>query len=312
MSTCAKAWVVGETAESYGALAAVGRRLADTVEAVCLGDFADELVAKGADAVLKVPCGEAGLFEDGIAAFVAAVGEQAPDVVLFQTTRRMRLAAAHLAASQLTCAVNDATSVEIDESGAVVAQHVVYGGTASRTERIAGSMAIVLLSEGLLVNEPQSAVEGEACVTELSSAPAASGIKLEKVSERQVESVNLVAARNVVSVGRGIEKQEDLGMIDEFARAISAEVGCTRPIAEGVNWLSRERYIGVSGVTVKPNIFVAVGLSGQIQHMVGATASQTIVAINKDKNAPIFKYADYGIVGDYAAVVPQLTAALQA
>ncbi len=311
MSTCAKAWVVGETAESYDALVAVGRRLADTVEAVCFGDFADEVAARGADAVLKVACGEQGLLEDGIAAFVAAAGEQAPNVVLFQTTRRMRLAAAHLAASQLTCAVNDAASVEVDESGAIVAQHVVYGGTASRTERIAGSMAIVLLSEGLLVNEPVAAAEGQAEVSEI-AAGAASGMKLEKVSERQVESVNLVAARNVVSVGRGIEKQEDLGMIDEFARAISAEVGCTRPIAEGVNWLSRERYIGVSGVTVKPNIFVAVGLSGQIQHMVGATGSQTIIAINKDKNAPIFKYADYGIVGDYAAVVPQLTAALLA
>lgn len=290
MSKIAKAWVVGESADSFKSLCAVGARLADSVEAWSIG-------------------GEGGLLEDGIAAFVAAASEQKPDVVLFQTTRRMRLVAAHLAAAQGTCSVNDATSVEVDDAGAVVACNVVYGGSATRTQRIAGSIAIVLLSEGLLVNEPVEGVEQPA--VQVAEGASASGITFKSTSERQVESVNLVAARNVVSVGRGIEKQEDLEMVGEFARSINAEIGCTRPIAEGVNWLSRERYIGVSGVTVKPNIFVAVGVSGQIQHMVGATSSSTIIAVNKDKNAPIFKYADYGIVGDYAEVLPKLTEKLQ-
>lgn len=290
MSKIAKAWVVGETADSFNSLLAVGSRLAESVETWSIGSAG-------------------GLLEDGIAAFVAAVGEQMPDVVLFQTTRRMRLVAAHLAAAQGTCVVNDTVSIDVDDDGAVVACNVVYGGSATRTQRIAGSMAIVLLSEGLLVNEP---AEGIAQVdVQMAEGSGTSGITFKGASERQVESVNLVAARNVVSVGRGIEKQEDLEMVGDFARAVSAEIGCTRPIAEGVNWLSRERYIGVSGVTVKPNIFVAVGVSGQIQHMVGATSSSTIIAVNKDKNAPIFKYADYGIVGDYAEVLPKLTEKLQ-
>ena len=291
MSKIAKAWVVGETAESLKPLCAVGARLADSVEAWTIGD-------------------EGGLLEDGIAAFVAAACEQAPDAVLFQTTRRMRLVAAHLAAAQATSLVNDCASVDVDDEGAVVACNVVYGGSATRTQRILGSMAIATLAEGLLVNESVEGIEvGEVHVAH--AGDEGCGITFKESSERQVEAVNLVAARNVVSVGRGIEKQEDLAMVDEFARAISAEVGCTRPIAEGVNWLSRERYIGVSGVTVKPNIFVAVGVSGQIQHMVGATSSSTIIAVNKDKNAPIFKYADYGIVGDYAEVLPKLTEKLQ-
>lgn len=310
MSKCAKAWIVGESAESYAALAAVGHRLAESVEAVCFGEeAADAAKTAGVDSVQAISLGDGCLMEDGIGVLVDLAAQHGPDAVLFATTRRMRLAAACLAASQGTCAVNDATSVEVADDGAVVAQHMVYGGSAQRVERVAGSMAVVLLSEGLLANEPVLEAAGEAPVQTVAAEPSASGLTLKGTSPRQVESVNLAAARAVVSIGRGIEKQEDLAMIDDLARALGAEVGCTRPIAEGLNWLSRERYIGVSGATVKPNVFVAVGLSGQVQHMVGATGATTIIAINKDKNAPIFKYADYGVVADYAAVVPQLTAA---
>lgn len=313
MTTNAKAWVIGESADSYAHLAAVGRRLAGTVEAVCLANpnLANQVKTAGVDVVWSIEAGDAGLVEDAIATLIATATEQKPDVVLFATTRRMRLVAAQLAAALKTCAINDASAIEAADDGAIVAEQMVYGGTAVRTKRVAGSVAIVLLTDGLLVNEPVADAAGEAPVNAVSG-EAASGIVRTGTSERQVESVNLAAARAVVSVGRGIEKQEDLAMIDDLARVLNAEVGCTRPIAEGVNWLSRERYIGVSGATVKPNLFVAVGLSGQVQHMVGATGSTTIVAINKDKNAPIFKYADYGIVGDYATVVPQITAALGA
>ena len=124
--------------------------------------------------------------------------------------------------------------------------------------------------------------------------------------------MNLAAARRVVSVGRGVAAQEDLALVDELAAALEAEVGCTRPVAEGSGWMARERYIGVSGALLKPDLFVAVGLSGQIQHMVGANSAKTIVAVNKDKNAPVFKQCDYGIVADLYEVLPKLSAALGA
>jgi electron transfer flavoprotein alpha subunit len=128
---------------------------------------------------------------------------------------------------------------------------------------------------------------------------------------RRVESVNLCGAPSVISVGRGIAKQEDLQLVRDLAAVLTAEIGCTRPIAEGQGWLSHERYIGVSGAIIKPELFVAIGLSGQIQHMVGANRAKTVVAINSDKNAPIFKQADFGIVGDLYQVVPGLIEALR-
>ncbi|MFK0554848.1 FAD-binding protein [Escherichia coli] len=94
------------------------------------------------------------------------------------------------------------------------------------------------------------------------------------------------------------------------AAVLNAEVGCSRPIAEGENWMERERYIGVSGVLLKSDLYLTLGISGQIQHMVGGNGAKVIVAINKDKNAPIFNYADYGLVGDIYKVVPALISQL--
>ena len=314
MSRVNTVWVLGETPESYASLCSVARRLGDTVEAVVLGsaDAAQAVKGAGADAVLLAAKRDGALVEDCVATVAAAAAERKPDAILVATTKRMRLAAARIAASAHTRVVNDATRVWVDD-GCLFAEHMVFGGSAYSIEKATSAPAVILLGDGLLLNEPP--LEGdapEAAVTELPAADAASGLKLIETKPRTVESVNLAAARRVVSVGRGIENEEDLQMINECAQAIEAEVGCTRPIAEGVNWMSRERYIGVSGAMLTPDVLVAVGVSGQIQHMVGANTAKTIIAINKDKNAPVFKQADYGIVGDLYEVVPKLVAGLKA
>ena len=246
--------------------------------------------------------------EDCAAAIAGAVGEHAPRAMLFAAGKRTRLMAARVAAELGTRVLNDVGRIWVDDDGALLADHMVYGGKAFAVERVREGSAVALLTEGLLVSEP--AVEGaarEAAVSELPASAAASARLVER-RPRTVESVNLAAARRVVSVGRGVAAQEDLALVDELAAALEAEVGCTRPVAEG----SGERYIGVSGALLKPDLFVAVGLSGQIQHMVGANSAKTIVAVNKDKNAPVFKQCDYGIVADLYEVLPKLSAALGA
>ncbi|MCU7718176.1 FAD-binding protein, partial [Escherichia coli] len=127
---------------------------------------------------------------------------------------------------------------------------------------------------------------------------------------KAASSVDLSKAKRVVGVGRGLAAQDDLKMVHELAAVLNAEVGCSRPIAEGENWMERERYIGVSGVLLKSDLYLTLGISGQIQHMVGGNGAKVIVAINKDKNAPIFNYADYGLVGDIYKVVPALISQL--
>lgn len=118
-------------------------------------------------------------------------------------------------------------------------------------------------------------------------------------------------ATRVVAVGRGLRASEDLGLITDLAAALDAELGGTRPLAEGLNWLSRDRYIGISGQQIAPELYLAIGISGQLQHLAGARGSGTIVAINSDEHAPIAAEADYLLVGDLYQVVPELISALR-
>ena len=123
---------------------------------------------------------------------------------------------------------------------------------------------------------------------------------------KESSGVDLGAAEAVVAVGRGLKAREDLALITDLAAAMGAELACSRPLAEGVDWVAKERYVGISGQHITPRLYLAIGISGQLQHMVGVRGAGVVVAVNKDKDAPVFRQCDYGIVGDLYQVVPAL------
>ncbi len=131
-------------------------------------------------------------------------------------------------------------------------------------------------------------------------------LKIVEKKAKEGETVSLEEAQTLVCIGRGLNKKEDMALVETLARALKAEIGCTRALSHDWQWLSEEREVGLSGKKCKPRLCISLGISGQIQHTVGIRDSKIIVAINKDKGAPIFEITDYGIVGDLYQVVPQL------
>lgn len=263
--------------------------------------LADAVAATGVDAVtwLGDP-GEAPAeaFAPAVAALVAAAR---PDLVLASTRPADRALAGAVAAVTGAPVLTGATAVAPEDDGVTVTR-TVFGGIAQETDHVAGPVVLVLESTGTPVGAPVP-------VTELAAA-ALPGLTVTQTRAAERQAADLGKATRIVAAGRGVKAQEDLALVEALAGALGAEVACSRPLSEGVGWFSHDRYVGVTGQHVSPELYLAVGISGQLQHTVGARAAGTVVAINSDANAPYFQEADYCVVGDLYALVPAITRAL--
>jgi electron transfer flavoprotein alpha subunit len=234
----------------------------------------------------------------------------APRFVLFPHTYQVRDFLPKLAASMGRVAVSDAVSHRID-GGQVVLVRQLFQGKVCVDMRFAGDAPhFASLQAGAY--RADRAEDGEAPVKTFVPKLTAADIRTKPLpmfreSERNVD---LTTAEIVVSVGRGVREAENIPLVEKLARALGAELAASRPICDA-GWMPIARQVGSSGQTVAPKLYVAVGISGAIQHLVGMKGSRTVVAINKDPNAPIFEVADYGVVGDLFEVVPELTAAIK-
>ncbi|MEQ5202844.1 FAD-binding protein [Providencia rettgeri] len=246
------------------------------------------------------------IIEDYADTMVSTIKQQSDNgLLLLPNTRRGKLLAARLGAKLQAAVSNDAAAITIESEKPLI-KHMVYGGLAFGQETLDSAFSIATLTSGTFEAAPSDASRsGTAQVTQWVE-PKQSIVRT-SIQKKAGNSVELDKARLVVSVGRGIGSQENIAIAKTLADTIGAEIACSRPVAENEKWMEHERYVGISNLMLKPELYLAVGISGQIQHMVGANGAQTIVAINKDKNAPIFQFADYGIVGDLFKILPALT-----
>ncbi len=270
-------------------------------------DLADRLASAGAHG-LETVAGPAASDPHFVAATLAnIIGTVRPTLILLGSTKRGREVAGRLAGLLDLPVVTGATAVRREGDGLYLEREAL-SGNAIATERIVRRPAIVAMLPG--VTGP--AASQAAPVERREHAPVVPTVSTERVELRTKAGgqLEIEKAERIVTVGRGLRRKEDLALIEALARALGAEVGCTRPLAAEAGWLSDDHWIGLTGHRVHPKLYVAVGVSGAVQHLVGMRSARVVVAINKDANAPIFAQADYKIVGDLYQVVPALTKAL--
>lgn len=243
-------------------------------------------------------------------ALEALVRRTEPHCVVFPHTYQTRDYAPKLAARFGRPLVNDVARVRMENGEAILERQLFQGRIAADVRLQGPGPHFVSIQAGAYRAGPafSGAVAVELFVPELEAASirTRSGEPFRQTGQ----SVDLSAAQAIVAVGRGIRDKENLALAEALAAALGAELAASRPVCDN-GWLPLERQVGSSGQTVAPKLYVALGISGAIQHLVGMKGSRVVVAINKDASAPIFEVADYGIAGDLMEVVPALTEAIR-
>jgi electron transfer flavoprotein alpha subunit len=307
------------TRNSFEALAAgqvLAKQLGIDCSAAVLGDGVAPLLEKLSDKQLvKVFAVEhpllAAYTADGTtAALEQLIKNLAPAYVVFPHTYQVRDFAPALATRFGQVLISDVIAIH---DGPTFVRQLFQGKLNADYKHAGGGPCFVSIQAGGFRTDSLEAATAPAPVENVAIELTAAQIRTTPSApfRESAHTVDLTAAPIIVSVGRGIREQENIALVQALANALGAELAASRPICDA-GWVAMERQVGSSGQTVSPKLYLAVGISGAIQHLVGMKGSKTVVAINKDENAPIFEVADYGVAGDLFEIVPALTKAILA
>lgn len=300
-----KAFVFSADASAVRRLCSAANALAEQSVAAVLGakDTAEALT-DAANKVLYLGEKDEGYIVESYAGALAQTAkDEGADLVILACGTRDRCIAGRLAVMLDAGVITDVGAVEVTPDG-LSAKRNVYGGAAEASIKSGKGVTVLCMSPALF-DETLPAAVGE--LVDAPARPDNNGISFVSVSPKTEETVDLSAAKRVVGIGRGLNGADNLPAVEAFAAKLGAELGCSRPIAEEDKLLARSRYIGVSGAVIRPDVYFACGISGQVQHTVGVKDAKVIIAVNKDAKAPIMSNCDYGIVGDMNKILPQLT-----
>ena len=284
----------------------LAKQLGTTAEGLLLGTVQDDLSTLGKYGVSKIhQVNSEDLNHLDAQVHARAVADAATSlgakVLVFSHNQTGRALAPRVGARLKAGVVTGAVALPQTDNGFVVKKSV-FSGKAFANVSINSDIKIVSLNPN---SYKITAGAGTAEIAQLNITPAASKVKLVSVNKVKGE-VPLTEAEVVVSGGRGFKGPENWGMLEELAKVLHAATACSRPVADA-HWRPHHEHVGQTGIQIAPNLYFALGISGAIQHLAGVNRSKVIVVVNKDPEAPFFKAADYGIVGDVFEIVPKLT-----
>jgi electron transfer flavoprotein alpha subunit len=305
--------------ETLAAAQQIAKDTGGTLSAVVIGHgvaaLADELAGKDVAEILLIDRDLLGAYTpDGYSlALAQAIRQAAPDLVLLPHTYEVRDFAPKLAASLNKGMIGDCIGYRHEDGRLVFVRQMFQGKTSADVSFVGAGPWFATFQAGafrgdLVAGHPSGKAPVNKVVVDLK--PEQIRTKPMEMFREAKQAVDLTQAPIIVAIGRGIKAPENIPLAEKLAKVIGGEIAASRPICDE-GWLPMERQIGSSGQTVAPKLYLALGISGAIQHVVGMKGSRTIVAINKDQNAPIFEIADYGIVGDIFELIPALTEELE-
>ena len=296
-------WVYSESEgasnEVARAASEVAKGIGGEVEVVDMGQPRAGTKGRGIKLVIKgVP--QDATPEAAAEALSLAARQSNPKAILVGATRNGREVASRVAAKLRIGCLPEVVNVTSDGQSLIGERNAFAGKVVAKVGCPLPAVATVKLG---IYPSDETAPSGS---KEFDAGTVGAKVRLVSAKKKAAGAVDLKSAKVIVSAGRGVKKKEDLPMLEDLARAMHGALGCSRPISSDLGWLPEEHHIGLTGITVKPDLYLAVGISGQLQHTAGMKDSKVVAAINTDKDAPIFQAADYGIVGDLYQVVPAL------
>jgi electron transfer flavoprotein alpha subunit len=307
----------GKLARPAWEAVAAAQQLASEAGAACvavivgdnIGSLAQELAGAGLQEVLTIESPQLAQYTpDGyVLALRQVIEKRQPRFVIFSHTYQVRDFAPRLAASLDRGLAGDSLGYRRDGERTIFVRQVFQGKFSADVEFRGEPPYFVSFQSGAFREDSVQRGRSQSKVTpvEVSISPQAIRTRPQEKFREAKQAVDLSQAEIIVAVGRGIKKPENMELAQKLAEALGAEIGASRPICDS-GWLPMDRQIGSSGQTVAPKLYIALGISGAIQHQVGMKGSRTVVAVNKDREAPIFDIATYGIAGDLFEVVPPL------
>ena len=295
-----------EDLETALEILAKGRELADSLKtelaSVSFRQGSEEKhIESGADRVFLI---DSEPHADPVVDGISSLLEQfKPETLLIGGTRLGKEVAPRLAQKLRVGCATDCIDFSLEEKQLTI-KRLVLGGRFIAVQRFLKKPRIFTLPPRKFEKKMDKSRKGE--LIKIPFMPSAQKVQVLEIKKKAPQELRIEEADVIVSGGRGIKKKEDLKLIESLAQVLGGAVGCSRSIAADFKWLSEEHWVGLSGHKVKPKLYVAIGISGQVQHIAGIREAGTIVAINSDPNAPILKACDYGIVGDLYEIVPKL------